>query len=118
MLPVKVPLSFAGVSNISVLTGTYTPNDDYRYLIQSPIAAPNFIAVLCDGQLTLTSTFMKSLACYAVMRFGFFSWVMDPANLLTGLFIDGRTGPNPGNTPMPQGVPVNYTLISGQATIS
>ncbi len=126
VMPIKeafswvIPYNFADVQNVNVLNGSYTPANDYFYLQQNIPAAlsPNFILILCDAQLSLTMNFTQSNVSQAIQRFGFYSWVPDAANLLNGFYLDGRTVPSPYVTPMPQGALVNYSIISGQATLT
>jgi hypothetical protein len=118
----NVSLNFGSLTGLKVTNGSFTPANNYL----EPFAGLtidttfNFLICLCDAQLNLfTVTTGSGVALVMpVKRFGFFSWVLDPANYLTTLYIDGRTQPNPGNTPMPQGQLVNYTFITGQANIS
>lgn len=112
-------MTFSSISQIQTFSGTFTPSDSYLYLAQGMTIsnAPNFLIVSCHGQLDMTLSFQKNAMAMPVMSVGFFSWILDPSNLVTGIYIDGRIAPNPGNTPMPQGLPVDYTVIIGQATI-
>lgn len=117
---IVLPLTFSGVQNLQVLSGSYSPNNDYLMLLSGLTAqtSPNFIFVLCDSQLNLTCEFQKSNFNIPIQRMGFFSFVKDPGNFIASMFMDGRLTPNPGNSPMPQGQPVNYTLVVAQAVIS
>ncbi len=111
---------FLLIFHLSALSDQYTPNNDYRYLLQNIQAAkaPNFLILLCDSPMSITMNYANNAASWAVNRFSFMSWVPDPNNLLQGIFIDGRLNPNPSVSVMTQGVLCNYSLLSGQAVIT
>ena len=115
-----IPLNFSNVSNIKQFNGSYVPSNDYVMLASGLLVSNtfNFIIALCDSQLDLTLSFQKSGFSLALQKFAFQAWALDPLNFVSSIFIDGRTSPNPGNTPMPQGVAVNYSIITGQGTVS
>lgn len=118
-LPLNIPLNFSSVANVQVYTGTFTPANDQLTVFTGLLvgAAPNFIIVLCDAQLNLiveNSNAANFINNYPVKRFGFFSSVIDATSFIQQLQLNGLAA---GNSPMPQGVPVNYTIITGQAVI-
>jgi len=119
-LPLQIPINFDSVSNLKVLVGSYTPNNDYIYLLSGIPSgeSPNFMIIMIDAPIALSCQFPKGALNYSPTKFAFLEWVVDPLNLLTGCFIDGRLSPNPGNTPMTQGKTVSYTIICGQSMIS
>lgn len=119
-LPLNIPLNFSAVSNIQVYNGTYTPSNDMLSIFSGLLAAqaPNFVIILCDAQLNIlmaNSLGANFIADMPIKRFGFFSVIQDPANFLVSLTLFGMAA---ANSPMPQGVPVNYTIITGIATIT
>lgn len=120
MINIKLPISFANTTSLTKVGGTYTPNNDYLYLFQglADNLSPNFLLFITDGPTNLSCQFQKSNFNLQVVRFHFSTITFDPLNFCSGCFIDGRTSPNPGNTPMAQNTPINYELIYGQSTIS
>lgn len=113
MLIINLPLYFKDTSNIQVFRGTFNPQNNYQYIFQNlpPEQAPNFLIAVTDAQLNLSAGLIQNLP---IIRFGFFSWALDPANLMTSLYIEGRAN---FPSPMVQGTPVNYTLVAGRGTV-
>lgn len=120
-MQIAYPIGFNNVRNLTKFFGTYTPNDDYRYLVQGATldTSPNFMIVMADKQINFTMSSShfgnQIIAGLAVIKFGFFSWLTDPDNFIQGIFIEGRVA---RDSKMPQGVPVNYTIIAGTADIT
>lgn len=117
-IPVSAPLGFTNISHFNWTEGTYTPANDYRYLVQNPPSGqdPNFFIFLCSTSAVITvytAAGAYIVNCLPIWK----SWYcMIPANsTITGIYIEGRT-----NVPMPmaQGVEVDYCAIWGQATLS
>lgn len=121
-IPIDLALNFSGVENIRQYVGTFTPNNDYVIIDAGLIEATsfNFLIAICDKQMNLTVSLPISSFVVAMQRFNFTCWTpsSSPNNWPTGLFIDGRVGPNPGNIPMPQGQTLNYQIITGKATLT
>jgi hypothetical protein len=109
------------VTNFIIKEGTYTANNDYLYLAQGipPEQAPNFIFLFTSGVINLTISAGAGYLCAAMPIFKAWSLIM-PAGLpylVNGIYFEGRTG-NSAPAPMPQGTPVDYCFIAGQATLS
>src|SRR4051812_3663175 len=68
-----IPLSFDSAQNIKNITGQYTANNDYLYLHQNipSVCAPNFLVFLCDAPMSITLSYLKNSASWAVNRFTF-----------------------------------------------
>lgn len=117
-IPLILPLTFTGVSAVEIYRGIYTPNNDYLYLFQNrPYSvAPNFMMLLCGGQININLGFSSGASSLqSHTRFFFDSWLLDPTNFMNNVYIEGRTA---AQSAMPQGVAVDYTVIIGQAAIS
>ena len=121
-IPITLRYAFSNLENLKVFTGTFTPNNDYFYLLSglTQPEAPNFIFVFCDGQLNIVSINSiigpnYPLNIIPIQNCAFLSMVKNPPQYITGLYLEGRTSvPNP----MPQGTPVNYTIITGTADVA
>lgn len=120
-LPIVLPLSFTDTSDINVMSGTFTPNNNVITLFNtyplSLAAAPTFLIVVCDAQINLEISYSDgSSTIDPINAFAFYSTVQNDARFISNLYINGQAS----NTPpaMPQNVPVNYTIIIGKATIS
>lgn len=114
-------LDFKAIANFQFQQGTYTPNNDYLYLAQSIqlAQAPNFMFLICSGQLNLTVSANGGYMIAAVPIFKVWSLVMPPGLPYTiqGVYIEGRmSGISPA--PMPQGTPVDYIFGMGQAQLN
>lgn len=117
-LPIKLPINFAGVANLQVISGTYTPANDAKTLATFNSGnAPNFIVLICDGQLNLNTQHLlvNGLQNLPVQKVLFWAGTPAPDNYINAIFITGQTNQHPE---MAQGVAVNYTLIVGQATLT
>lgn len=116
-IPVALPITFANVTNLRSITGTYTPNNDTHTIANFTSAtSPNFFIFICDAPVILDTdnSFLSGMPCN---KFGVFTLVpiADGADPITQIYMNGMTAQN---YPMQQGVAVNFTLIVGQATIT
>lgn len=118
-LPIKLPINFADITNVQVITGTYTPNNDAAILAEfsSAAQAPNFVLLMVDGQANVD----MQTAGFDIVHYAPISKVLlltsevFTSDYITQISINGSTSLQ---NPMPQGTPVNYTLVFGQAQIS
>lgn len=115
----NIPINFANVVDLRKFTGTYTPNDDTKNLINGDATfAPNFLLVSCDGQLNLDvldAQYTRPIVFLPVIKFAFISLASIPGSPISNLWLEGRLI---SPLPMPQNVPVNYTIFAGRADIS
>lgn len=118
-IPISIPLDFASVANLKVISGTYTPSNDAKSIITGLDATttPSFMIIICDGQLNINvnSHLSQIIVDLAVVKFSFLSFALDTINYIVGVDLQGATS---AKSPMAQGVPVNYTIIYGQAAIT
>lgn len=116
----KLPINFDQVSDVTIYSGKYTPNNDFFYIFNGMLAAkaPNFLIFTCDRQMNV---YMQKASGSApiyylpIIRFGFFSWLQDDTDFVNLLLIDGRTSIT---QPMIQGEQIAYTIIAGRGIIS
>lgn len=112
---------FTNLSHVSVAQGTYTPTNDYLYILQNGLPSnqsPNFILVFCTGgQLNLSISTAQGNSMNSLPIFRSWSWLAPAVTtfIITGLYIEGRTNVL---APMAQGVPIDYYVVSGQGTIA
>lgn len=113
----NLPINFSNLANIQAVNGTWSPNNDYIYLLNSiPFAmAPNFLICTSTTQLNLNIVFTGASNLVTIERFMFLSPLSSSNNFIQSIYIEGRTNVL---QPMAQGTPVTYSLIAGQATIS
>lgn len=117
-MPTKVPVTFSGVQNLNVLTGTFTPANNQKTIVSGLASsiAPNFIFLLVDQPIVFSAdNNMLSEAAISQLLFMCCPDIASGGNPWSSFTIDGRT-----NVPYPmqQGTAVNYTFLYGQATIS
>lgn len=119
-IPVNSKIHFSDIKNFWFLQGSYTPNNDYLYLLQNqPLnKAPNFLLFICSGQACITMGASQGYMIGAMPIFNNFCLFMPPnsPHPINGIYLEGR----PGNSlmPMPQGVALDYICIMGQAVLS
>lgn len=117
MLPVRFPITFSGVSNLQVQSGSYTPANDTK-LIASGLSAvsPNFVLFMCDGLADLSSD-NAMLALVPVNKVIMLTMapIVGGASPIDTLTLSGLVA---NAYPMIQGVALNYTLVYGQAVIT
>lgn len=116
-LPVRLPVTFRGVANLQIITGSFTPANDTQTIVSGLSAvSPNFIFFVCDGLANLSSD-NGMLALLPVNKCTLLTLddMSAGANPIDSLILDG-TAANP--YPMVQATALNYTIIVGQATIS
>jgi hypothetical protein len=116
--PVNLPLVFKDVKNIREFNGSFTPNNDYKYIFQNLTFedAPTFIIIICDGHMNVTINHSNTNSkIQSVKRFSFISVVEDPLNFIQNFYLEGRTS---SPSPMTQGETVNYTIFIGQGDLS
>lgn len=114
---ISVPVSLDDLSDVQILTGTFTPNNDAQTIAYFTLAnAPTFILFVCDGPAVIFDA-TGSIDNVPVAKV--FLWTIPPNSLSNAfpsqLGLNGSTGVT---IPMAQGVPVNWTIICGKATIS
>lgn len=112
------PLNFEQVSNVEVINGTFVTENNYLYLFQglANVNAPEWMIIVCDGQMNLVAAKSQSGAFFSmpVNRFSFLSWQGDAFDFLSSIYIDGRTS---SPIPMSQGATINYTIIMGRGRL-
>jgi len=118
-VPGSIPLNFANIEGLHVRAGTYTPNNDTITIsaFTDPALAPNFILLLVDGQvnMTLQTAATNIMNVLPVSKLIAFSVLAPATNYINAIMLDGRTNVQ---NPMAQNVPVNYTMIYCNATIT
>lgn len=116
-LPVKFPVTFAGVNNLQILTGTFIPSNNTQVMVAGLAAlSPNFILLMCDGVANLSSNNgMLTLVPINKVFMATLTPIVGGANPIDSLILSGLAA-NP--YPMAQGQALNYTLVYGQALIS
>lgn len=113
----SLPFNFANVANMEKFDGTYTPNNDTFNIVHGLVAkgfSPNFFIFICDGVAVFGDSAFRYLHV-PINRFVFSTIPPFGQNLVDGFSLDGQTG---FNNPMVQNVPINYTLLFGQAAIT
>lgn len=121
-ISINSKFKFHNLKHVFNTSGTYIPNNDQLFLLSNIPTEnqPNFLIVMCTGQLNITipSTSPVGAIVSAMPVFRFWEMIF-PAELLcgvNGLYIEGRA--QYSAFPMPQGVPVDYFIIAGQAEIT
>lgn len=116
-LPIKLPVTFNGVTNLQILTGTYTPSNDTKTIVTGLSGvSPNFLLFMCDGPAVLSSdNSMLALVPINKLFTATLSPIVGGGSPINALVLSGLTA-NP--YPMVQGQALNYTLVYGQAAIS
>lgn len=120
-LVVKEPINFAGIANLQVINGTFTPANNVFPLKPGGFDAtntPNFIIVICDAQLNIivSGSIVDYVPFLPVQKVAVIMTPQLAGNYVSSVNLSGST--NPAAIAMAQGTPVNYTIIYGQATIS
>lgn len=107
LIPISQTLTFSHVTSVTVKEGTYTPNNDWEWLMQNiPVAeAPNFLFIQSLVALNLSVRAAGNLFMSAVPVDQAFFLLMPPgAPPISDVYIEGRSGqsvfPMP-NTPCP-----------------
>lgn len=109
-------LTFAGVNNIEIKEGTYTPNNDYLWLWQNIPAAssPNFIFIQTPTALNISITSPAGgTIINAVPANKIFMLSLPPGFVVDNIYIEGR---KIGAAPMPLGIEVQYFCLMAQAS--
>lgn len=116
-LPVKLPVNFASVAGLQIITGTYTPGNDTKTIVTALSAiSPNFLVFMCDGIANLSSdNGMLALVPVNKLFMQTLTSIVGGTNPINALTLSGLLA-NP--YPMIQGQALNYTLILGQALIT
>lgn len=118
--PIISQIGIASIQNPIVASGVYTPNNDYLYLAQNipHDKSPNFFFLMCAGQLNITVANAQGYAIAALPIFKQWLCFLPSPNTypINGIYIEGRTGNVP--MPMPQGQPIEYFFLMGQAQIT
>lgn len=116
-LPFSVPFSFASVANLKILAGTFTPANDIHTIVTGlSVAPPNFVILLVDAMAVFGDAAFRFIEV-PVSKF-FMTTIPTPdmgQPAVNGWVLNGQAG---FTNPMVQGSPVNYMLITGQATIT
>lgn len=119
--PFKIPIQFSNVMCLKVVSDSYTPNNDYRYVFQSitQTESPNFLMFICDGPVNITFGNDRGFIASQihVNRIYVHTMPQSSDDYIKYLYLEGRIG-NGFVDPMAQNVPVNYTIVYGQAQIS
>ena len=113
----KSAIDFESVTHFNMLQGTYTPNDDYFQIVSG--ASLNFVLLSCSAQLNVDIDAASGRVIQGLPIFTMLPLVLPNGltNPITTIYFDGRIS-YPSPLPMPQGVPVDYAMIVGQAVFS
>lgn len=115
--------TFSSLTNVVVAQGTYTPNNDYIDIIGTPgtpAVTPNFMILICTGQINVTAQTTGGNALVTSAPVFKVFYLLFPAGAsgsqpIARVYFDGRTTLP---LPMPQGVAVDYYVISGNTILS
>lgn len=115
--PLSVPVSAAGIVSYQEFQGTFKPVNNSLVIASGlSLVSPNFLALIVDGLVNLTSDngmFVK--VPVSKVFFAALTPIVGGTSPIGSLTLDGAAA-NP--YPMAQNVAVDYTLILGQATLS
>jgi hypothetical protein len=119
-IAVKVPVTFSSVVSLQTFTGTFTPSNNQQNILtfSNGATAPNFLFILTDAQLNITvnqNNNSDTIFNAPIFKCLFYTQPVFSSGWISNIQLNGLTG---SANPMPQGTPVNYTVVYGQATIS